>query len=199
MTSDPTQAAAREQLYRYFVLTLRTLPVGSVLALAHPELPHAQLHSGVTLPVNDFAAEVDAEFFDIAYWVIEAPSEVRSDYFELIVQSWNRFGWPTRTERDTRPRAAYTRTPDRTGLSVRESVDGFVSLSGSTPPFAGGSPVGRPLPEAIEHPLTVRVPRSAAKPPDSAEENPLHRRADPRGIADTGASDRDAGQSTDEQ
>ncbi|WP_063060514.1 hypothetical protein [Nocardia sienata] len=184
MTSEPTQWAAREQLYRYFVLTLRTLPVGSALALSHPELPHAHLHAGVTLPAKDFAAE----FFDMAYWVIEAPSEIRSDYFELVVQSWNRFGWPTRTDRDNPPRAAYTRTPGHAGLSVRESVGGYVSLSGSTPPFAVGSPAGMPLPEVIEHPLTVRGTRSTADSPAGAEADPLPGRADSRWICDTGAN-----------
>jgi hypothetical protein len=33
MNPEPTQAAAREQLYRYFRRTLRALPAGSVLAL----------------------------------------------------------------------------------------------------------------------------------------------------------------------
>ncbi|MFQ6228769.1 hypothetical protein [Nocardia sp. NPDC002869] len=189
MTSQPTQGAAREQLYRYFVLTLRTLPVGSALALSHPELPHAHLHAGVTLPAKDFAAEVGAELFDMAYWVIEAPSGVRSDYFELIVQSWNRFGWSTRTDRDTPPRAAYTRTPGHAGLSVRESVGGYLSLSGSTPPFAVGSPAGMPLPEVIEHPLTVRGARSAADSPASAAADPVPGRADSRWISDTGANE----------
>lgn len=180
MAFESTQAAACRQLYRYFVRTLHTLPVGSVLSLSHPELPHAHLHSGVTLPVDDPAAEADAELFDIAYWIISPPLEAESNYFDLIVQSWNRFGWPTRTDRDRRPRAAYTRTPDRVGLSVRESVDGFVSLAGSTAPFAVGSPVGRPLPELIEHPLTSPDRSHSATDSPGSAEDPLPGRADPR-------------------
>lgn len=135
--------------------TLRSLPAGAVLALSHPELPEARLHSGVVLPVDEYAAEVAAEFFDIAYWVVAASPGPEDDYFDLVVQSWNRFGWPIRIDRDSRPRAAYTRTPDQVGLSVRESVDGFVSLAGSTVPFAVGLSAGPPFPDAIEHPLTA--------------------------------------------
>lgn len=178
MNPEPTQAAARTQLYRYFVRTLRSLPAGTVLSLSHPELPQARLHTGVTLPVDDFAAEVVAEFFDIGYWVVAASPGQESGYFDLVVQSWDRFGWPARTDRDSRPRAAYTRTPDHVGLSVRESVDGFVSLSGSTVPFAVGSPAGPPLPELIEHPLTV--PKGPATDTSSGAEDPVEGRPDRR-------------------
>ncbi|MGW5385181.1 hypothetical protein [Nocardia sp. NPDC003963] len=173
MNPEPTQTRARERLYRHFVRTLRSLPAGSALSLSHPDLPEAQMHAGVILPVGDYTAEADTEFFDIAYWVVAASPETEHDYFDLIVQSWNRFGWPIRIERASRPRAAYTRTPDRSGLSVRESVDGFVSLSGSTAPFAVGSPAGRPLPESIRHPLTAADgPASATDAPGAAEDPP---------------------------
>ncbi|MEU1985405.1 hypothetical protein [Nocardia sp. NPDC019395] len=135
--------------------TLHALPVGTTLSRAHPDLPRAQLHSGVTLPAHESAGKVDAAFFDIAYWVIGAPPDSAATYFDLIVRFWNRSGWPIRTDRDSGPRAAYTRTPDHVGLSVRGSIDGHVSLSGSTPPFAVDSSVGPPLPASIEHPLTA--------------------------------------------
>ncbi|MGA6208772.1 hypothetical protein ACPESR_28855 [Nocardia testacea] len=144
---------AREQLHRHFLRTLRALPAGSALSLSHPALPQARLHSGVVLPVGDSAGQVDAEFFDIAYWLVTAAPGAESRYFDMTVQSWERFGWPTRIDRDSRPRAAYTRTPDHVGLSVQESVDGFVSLSGSTAPFAVDSAAGPPFPELIERPL----------------------------------------------
>lgn len=178
MNPELTQAAAREQLYRHFLRTLHSLPAGAVLSASHPELPEARLHPGVILPVDDSATEVDAEFFDIAFWVVAPPPGTESEYFDLIVQAWDRFGWPTRTDRDSRPRAAYTRTPDHVGLSVRESVDGFVSLSGSTVPFAVGSPAGPPLPELIEHPLTA--PKESATAPPGDAEDPLSGRVDPR-------------------
>ncbi|MFI9535506.1 hypothetical protein ACIG56_19940 [Nocardia fusca] len=178
MSSEKTQAAARKLLYVYLLRTLRSLPAGSALSLSHPALPHARLHSGVTLPVDYSAVRTDDEFFDIAYWVISESPEADRDYFDLIVRAWNRFGWPTRTGRDTRRRAAYTRTPDHVGLSVRESVDGFVSLSGSTVPFAVGSPAGPPLPELIEQP--VAAPKEPATETPGGTDDPLPGRVDPR-------------------
>lgn len=150
MNSEQTQAAARKQLYGYFRQMLRVLPVESALSLVHPELPQAGLHRGVTLPYEETATEVVTEFFDISYWITGIAPDVADEYFDLIVRSWSRDGWPTRTDRTVRPRAAYTRTPDRYGLSVRESVNGYLSLSGSTPPFAPGTPEGPPPPQRIE-------------------------------------------------
>jgi hypothetical protein len=167
MSPEPTQATAQKRLYRQLVRTLRSLPAGAALSLAHPDLRQAHLHSGVSLPVDDSADEVDSEFFDIAYWVIGATPCVASEYFDLIVRSWIQSGWPTRTDRDSRPRAAYTRAPDGVGLSVRESVNGYVSLSGSTPPFAVGSPSGPPFPESIDHPLTA--PDRSGSPVDARD------------------------------
>jgi hypothetical protein len=154
MNSDRTQAAAREQLYRHLLRTLRMLPAESALSLVHPELPQARLHRGVILPCEDADPEVDAEFFDIAYWLTGVASEGAGECFDLIVRAWIGFGWPTRADRESPPRAAYTRTPDQFGLSVRESVDGYVSLSGATPPFARDTPAGDPFPQTIEYQLS---------------------------------------------
>ncbi|WP_030522658.1 hypothetical protein [Nocardia rhamnosiphila] len=178
MNIEPTQMKAREQLYRHFLRTLRMLPAGSALSLSHPELPQARLHSGVVLPVDDSAGRVDAEFFDIAYWLVAATPGAESRYFDSIVRAWERFGWPTRADRDFRPRAAYTRTPDHVGFSVQESVDGFVSLSGSTAPFAVGSAAGPPFPELIEHPLIT--PEVPPKGSSGGATDPLTGRAHPR-------------------
>ncbi|MFI2232505.1 hypothetical protein [Nocardia testacea] len=178
MNIEPTQIKAREQLQRHLLRTLGALPAGSALSLLHPELPQTRLHSGVVLPVGDSAGQVDAEFFDIAYWLVAATPGAESRYFDLVVRSWERFGWPTRTDRDSRPRAAYTRTPDRVGLSVQESVDGFVSLSGSTAPFAVGSAAGPPFPELIERPRIA--PEELPKGMPGGETDPLNGRADPR-------------------
>ncbi|MCX0269573.1 hypothetical protein NLM24_02360 [Nocardia zapadnayensis] len=180
MGSENTQAAARERLYVCLLRTLRSLPAGSALSLSHPDLPHARLHPGVTLPVDYSAARSDDEFFDIAYWVISGPPEADENYFDLIVGTWDRFGWPTRTGRDTRPRAAYTRAPDRIGLSVRESVDGFVSLSGSTAPFAVGSAVGRSFPELIEQPLSMPGGTGSAQDSPGGGGDPRRGPVDPR-------------------
>ncbi|MGW1741599.1 hypothetical protein ACWCPQ_22665 [Nocardia sp. NPDC001965] len=180
MKPESTQSAAREQLCRYLVHTLRSLPAGCTLSLSHPELPHAHLHSGVALPVDDSATEIDAEFFDIGYWVVPVQTAVAGSCFDLIVQCWVRLGWPIRTDRDSPPRAAYTRTPDHFGFSVRESVDGYVSLSGSTAPFAVGSPIGRPLPELIEHPLTSSETSRSARDSLGSAEDRLPGRAEPR-------------------
>jgi hypothetical protein len=152
-TSGRTQAEARKVLYGYLQRTLRLLPAGSALSLVHPDIPQARLHGGVALPCTDIEPDVPAEVFDLSYWVIGIGPEAAGDCFDLVVGSWTRAGWPTRTDRAAAPRAGYTRTPDRFGLSIRENADGDVSLSGTTPPFAAGSPAGPPFPESIGHPL----------------------------------------------
>lgn len=179
MRSEITQSTARKQLYRYFVRTLRALPAELALSLFHPEIPQAQLHNGVALPCEDTDQEFDSEFFDIAYWVTGTTPDTVDEYFDLIVRSWNEFGWPTRTDRSSRPRAAYTRTSDRFGLSVRQSVDGSLSISGSTPPFAADSAVGKPLPQFIEHPLGTPAEAGPATPStetDKHRSNPWTRK-----------------------
>lgn len=140
-------------LYGHLLHTLRLLPAGSALSLVHPDIPQARLHGGVVLPGSGTGTDAATEVFDISYWVTGIEPEAAGGCFDLVVGSWTRAGWPTRTDRDAAPRAGYTRTPDRFGLSVRENADGDVSLSGTTPPFAAGSPAGPPFPESIEHPL----------------------------------------------
>ncbi len=155
-SSGGTQAEARKVLYGYLQRTLRLLPVGAALSLVHPDIPQARLHGGVVLPRTDTETDAPAEAFDISYWVTGIGPEAAGDCFDLVVASWTRAGWPTRTDRDSAPRAGYTRTPDRFGLSIRENADGDMSLSGTTPPFAAGSPAGPPLPESIGHPLDTQ-------------------------------------------
>ncbi|MFC5747945.1 hypothetical protein [Actinomadura rugatobispora] len=151
MAPTTTEAAARAQLLRHFVRTLRALPAGSALARRHPDLPKAGLHGGITSAVD--ADDPDhLAFFDIAYWVIGATPQNSDRYFELVLDAWREKGWPTRTDRDTSPRAGYTRTTDGFGISVRQSVDGYLSVSGTTPLFGADSDKGRPLPPRIDHP-----------------------------------------------
>lgn len=152
MGSELTRAAAQARLHRYFVQTLHALPPEAALAHAHPEIPHARFHRGVVLPAADADPDTGLEFFDIAYWVTGTTPDTVDRSFDHIVRLWRELGWPITTDRPTRPRAVYTHTPDHFGLTVRQSVDGSVSLAGSTPPFPIGSPEPKPLPQNIEHP-----------------------------------------------
>ncbi|ONM46400.1 hypothetical protein [Nocardia donostiensis] len=152
MSSEPTRAAALDQLYGHLQRTLGVLPGKPALSLVHPAIPQARLHRGVTLPYRADDPDDTTEFFDIAYWVVGIAPDAVGACFDRVVRTWIEAGWPTRTDRDAPPRSAFTRTPDRFGLSVRESVDAYLSLSGSTPPFVPGGPVGDPFPESISHP-----------------------------------------------
>lgn len=165
-STEPTQAVARQVLYGHLLHTLRLLPAGSALSLVHPDIPQARLHGGVVLPGTGTDGPV--EVFDISYWVTGIEPEAAGGCFDLVMSSWTRAGWPTRTDRDSAPRAGYTQTPDGVGLSVRENADGDVSLSGTTPPFAVGSPAGPPLPELIEHPPLAPEGPTTEKPSDPA-------------------------------
>ncbi|MBY8860887.1 hypothetical protein K7711_30735 [Nocardia sp. CA2R105] len=153
MPEEFTQAAARNQLHRYLVRTLRALPAELSIALRHPQLPRARLHGGVTMPFGDDGREIVSEYFTIGYWVIGTTPDTAGEYFDSVVRSWAEFGWPTRADRSgSRTRAADTRTPDDFQLHIQRSANGYLSLSGSTPPFPVGSVAGDPLPQVIEHP-----------------------------------------------
>lgn len=147
-----TQAAARAELLRHFTETLAALPTELALALRHPDLPKAVLHPGVTLPWNENDPDDILEFFDIAYWVLGTTPDTSDRYFDLVMRAWAERGWATRTEEDSPPRTGDAQTSDGYGLTITQSVDGYLSMSGSTPPFAFDSAEGSPLPTRIEHP-----------------------------------------------
>lgn len=147
-----TQAAARAELLRHFTATLAVLPTELSLALRHPDLPKAVFHRGVTLPWNANDPDDILEFFDISYWVLGTTPDNSDRYFDLVLRAWGGQGWVTRTDGDERPRTGDTRTSDGYGLTVSQSVNGYLSMSGSTPPFAFDSDEGDPLPTRIDHP-----------------------------------------------
>ncbi|MEU7633773.1 hypothetical protein AB0C34_27980 [Nocardia sp. NPDC049220] len=152
MPPPTTQATARAQLLGHFTETLRILPAESALALRHPDLPVAGFHHGVTLPFDEDDPDSVLEFFDISYWVIGATPTNSDQYFDLMIRAWRDHGWTTRTDRNTRPRTGYARTFAGYGLTVTQSVNGYLSMSGSTPPFASDSVEGSPLPPQIDRP-----------------------------------------------
>lgn len=157
MPPATTQPEARAQLLRHFTETLRILPIEFALALRHPDLPKAWLHHGVTLPYQYNDLDVVSEFFDITYWVIGTTPDTADRYFDLVMRAWGDQGWETRIDRNSRPRVGHVRTSDGYGLAIRQTVNGYLSMSGSTPPFASGSVEGNPLPSRIDRP---------AEPPD---------------------------------
>ncbi|GAB4583184.1 hypothetical protein [Nocardia sp. IFM 10818] len=152
MPPASTQAAVRAGLLGHFTETLRALPAGLSLVLYHPELPKAGLHEGVNLPWD--AADPDnlLEFFDIRYWVLGTTPDTSDHYFDLIMQIWTARGWPTETRGAARPRTGYTRTPDGYGLTITQSINGYLSMAGSTPAFEPDSDEGAPMPRQIDHP-----------------------------------------------
>lgn len=154
MPTESTQAAARDQLHRCFIRTLRMLPPELALALYNPELPLAHFHNGVVLPCND-NGDVVLQFFDISYWITGTTPNSINSCFELVVWAWNYYGWRTRTDQNSRPRTAFTQTPDYYELTLQQSINGYLSISGSTPPFSLDSIEGNPLPQLIEHPLST--------------------------------------------
>lgn len=152
MPSATTQAAAREQLLRHFTETLRVLPPELALALRHPDLPKAAFHHGVNLPWDDSDPDDLLEFFDIRYWVLGTTPDTSDRYFDLVMRAWSEQGWATRTDDDPGPRTGYARTSDGFGLTITQSVNGYLSIAGTTPPFASDSAEGAPLPATIDRP-----------------------------------------------
>ncbi|MFD0360060.1 hypothetical protein ACFQZZ_01175 [Nocardia sp. GCM10030253] len=154
MSPAATEAAARRHLHEYFIETLRTLPPKLSLALYNPAIPTARLGTGITMPCNDDddSDGIGPKYFDISYWLVGTTPDASDAHFDLVTKAWNSMGWGVQTERNSRPRAAFTRTPDGYGLSIQQSVNGYLSLSGSTPPFPPGTAGGNPLPTTIGHP-----------------------------------------------
>ncbi|WHM40795.1 hypothetical protein [Streptomyces sp. BPTC-684] len=150
MSPAETQAAIRAQLLRHFTATLRALPAELALALRHPDLPTATFHRGVNLPWDPNDPDSLLECFDIRYWVLGTTPDTSDRYFDLVMRAWTDQGWVTRSDRNSRPRSGYTQTPEGYGLSLTQSVNGYLSMSGATPPFAPDSAAGDPLPVRID-------------------------------------------------
>ncbi|MBB1154266.1 hypothetical protein [Amycolatopsis dendrobii] len=147
----PTQAEVRVRLLGHFTETLRALPSGSALVLRHPDLPKAVFHNGVALS-DDYGRDETRRFFDIAYWVLGAAAETSEEYLDLTMRSWRDRGWATEFEADPSLSAGYARTADGYGFAIRRSLNGYLSMAGTTPVFPADSPEGDPLPGRIDWP-----------------------------------------------
>ncbi|MET9485809.1 hypothetical protein [Nocardia sp. NPDC006630] len=152
MPSATTQGEIRAQLLRHFTETLRAVPAELALALRHPDLPAAAFHRGVRLPWDESDPDNLLEFFDIRYWVLGTTPDTSDRYFDLVLRAWREQGWAIRTDDDARPRTGYTQTHDGYGLTLTQSVNGYLSMAGSTPSFAPDSDEGSPLPARIDRP-----------------------------------------------
>lgn len=160
-----TQAAARAQLLRHLTETLRSLPAELSLALWHPDLPKARLHDGVTLfgspfdDDDDEAGSADGQgwdigrsaVFDIRYWMVGTTPDTSGTYLDLVMRAWGDRGWTTQASRDSMPLAGYAQSPDDYGFSVLQSINGYLSVSGTTPTFVFDANPGDPFPDRIGH------------------------------------------------
>ncbi|MFE7802176.1 hypothetical protein [Nocardia sp. NPDC057440] len=157
MSPEATEAMARRRLHQYFIETLHMLPPNFTLSLHNPAAPLARFHTGITLPCDDNDDDgIGPKYFDISYWILGSTPETSDLHFDLLVRGWRQRGWTTKPDRDARPRAAYTRTPDSYGLTIQQSINGYLSLSGSTPPFPSDTAGANPLPATIENSLSER-------------------------------------------
>ncbi|MFF0628743.1 hypothetical protein [Streptomyces sp. NPDC004296] len=161
-----TQGAARAQLLRHLTEMLRALPAELSLALWHPDLPKARMHDGVTLAgsrFDDAESDVDADgdeggdvgrsaVFDIGYWVVGTTPDTSGRHLDMVLRVWNERGWTTRTFRDSPPLHGFARSPDGYGFGVRQSINGYLSMSGTTPAFMVAPNPEAPFPERIDHP-----------------------------------------------
>lgn len=153
-----TQASVRARLRLDLTDTVRMLPAGLALVLGHPDLPKAWLGSGVSLPVNEFDLDdvddpdVVLAVFTILYWVLGAVPETADRCFDLVVRTWAERHWPTRTDRNSRPCVGHghARTPEGYEFAVVQSVNGYLSVSGTTPTFTRDSTEGSPFPPRID-------------------------------------------------
>ncbi|MFC5887437.1 hypothetical protein RMN57_22905 [Kitasatospora sp. CM 4170] len=151
-----TESAARAQLLQHLTETLRNLPAGSALVRLHPDLPKAAFNAGATVRFEHDLADVDETIvparFNIAYWVSGLSPADSDRNFDLLLEAWRDSGWRTNATRDAGPRAGYADTIDGFHLALQQSVQGYLSLHGSTPRFWPGPDEGSPLPDRIDHP-----------------------------------------------
>nr|WP_148085566.1 hypothetical protein [Streptomyces sp. CEV 2-1] len=119
------------------------------LALRHPDLPHAGLHRGVVLSEDLNHPDDGWATFDVRYWVWGTAPDTRDRYFDLVTEVWREWGWATRDGGAARTRTGWADTPDGYGLALTRSVNGYLSMAGSTPLFLRDSVVGEPMPTRI--------------------------------------------------
>ncbi|MFF8918344.1 hypothetical protein ACF08M_34860 [Streptomyces sp. NPDC015032] len=156
-----TQATARAQLLRHLTETLRALPAELSLALWHPDLPKARMHDGVTLfgsPFDDDDADGDeggdigrSAVFDIRYWVVGTTPDTSGVYLDMVMRVWSDRGWTTRTSRDSPPLHGVAHSPDGCGFSIWQSINGYLSMSGTTATFIVDPNPKAPFPDRIDH------------------------------------------------
>lgn len=154
MNTVSTQAQARAQLLRHFTRTQSALPPELSLALRHPDLPRAVLHHGVVLPEELNDPENGWATFDICYWLLGTTPDTCDRSFGLVTGVWRGWGWPTTEIPTPRARWAQAHTPDGYTLAVQQSLNGYLSMAGSTPLFRRDTAEGDPLPTAI--PMSTR-------------------------------------------
>lgn len=105
-----------------------------------------EMNKGVLNNLGLLTAELEA--------ATNAP-DTSEQYFDMVMRVWSDRGWPTRTISTSRPSARAADTPDGYGLSLTQSVNGYLGMAGATPSFAGSEP-GDPLPARIDHPALSR-------------------------------------------
>lgn len=87
--------------------------------------------------------------FDVRYWVLGTAPDTRDRYFDLVTGVWREWGWATRHGGAAGTRTGWADTPDGYGLALTRSVNGHLSMAGSTPLFLRDSVVGEPMPTRI--------------------------------------------------
>ncbi|MFJ1755036.1 hypothetical protein [Kitasatospora sp. NPDC088134] len=167
---DLTENEARGLLLRHLTETLRALPAGTALVHRHPGLPTAVFGNERVVPSDDVLYEPgerdDTAYLRAAYWVLgvepfdsaeaaeaAAGAAGPDPLLEAVLAAWRRSGWRTRLA-DHHPRVASGEAPDGFGVSVRRSLQGHLSVFGSSPVFRArpADPPFEPLPDRIDHP-----------------------------------------------
>ncbi len=105
------------------------------------------------MPFDDDDDEgVGPHYFEISYWIAGAGPDESDRHFDSVAAGWRKMGWETGVDRNTRPRAAFTRAPGGYGLTIQQSIKGDLSISASTPGFLRDTRESNPAPATIAHP-----------------------------------------------
>ena len=148
---DPSfsEAKGRDRIVQYLTDTVKELPPQLSLSWQHPKYAHSVFGDAHIVPcVNDDEIPNPPLNVGAEYWVVGVPDGQEKQYFQTILDVWNKFGWRTVIDTSASPQIfGRARTPDDYAINVVDNGQGDLAVTISSPCFphqnTGGNPPAR--------------------------------------------------------